>query len=63
MLLTLAGSTWPMLAAFVGGAGSFITGSNTVSNMLLAEFQWGLAGAFNLPRDLIVASQVVGGNF
>lgn len=57
----VAGNIWPMLAAFVGGVGSFITGSNTVSNLLLAEFQWGLAGALNLPRDVIVASQVVGG--
>jgi len=57
----MAGKTWPMLAAYIGGIGSFITGSNTVSNLLLAEFQWGLAEALNYPRDIIVASQVVGG--
>ena len=37
----LAGQTWPMFASFVGGLGSFITGSNTVSDLLFAEFQWG----------------------
>lgn len=57
----LAGGAWPVLAAFIGGVGSFITGSNTVSNLLLAEFQWGLAEALNFKRDIIVASQVVGG--
>ncbi|SHO42840.1 lactate permease [Desulfopila aestuarii DSM 18488] len=57
----MAGRAWPMLAAFIGGAGAFITGSNTVSNLLLAEFQWGMAEALSLPRDIIVASQVVGG--
>lgn len=57
----MAGKAWPMLAAYIGGVGSFITGSNTVSNLLLAEFQWGLAEALHYPRDIIVASQVVGG--
>ncbi len=57
----MAGNAWPVLTAFVGGVGAFITGSNTVSNLLLAEFQWGMAEALNLPRDIIVASQVVGG--
>ena len=57
----LAGSAWPFFAAFVGGFGSFITGSNTVSNLLLAEFQWGMAEALSLPREIIVSSQVVGG--
>ncbi len=57
----LADRAWPLLAAFIGGAGAFITGSNTVSNLLLAEFQWGMAEALHLPRDIIVAAQVVGG--
>lgn len=56
-----ADRAWPLLAPFIGGAGAFITGSNTVSNLLLAEFQWGMAEALRLPRDIIVASQVVGG--
>ncbi|MFO8112633.1 MAG: L-lactate permease, partial [Desulfosalsimonadaceae bacterium] len=57
----LAGPVWPMLAAFIGALGSFITGSNTVSNLLFAEFQYGIAGTLSLPRQIIVALQSVGG--
>ncbi|SDL09079.1 lactate permease [Maridesulfovibrio ferrireducens] len=57
----LAGQTWPMFASFVGGLGSFITGSNTVSDLLFAEFQWGVASTLNLPHQIIVAAQGVGG--
>ncbi|MFH2091762.1 MAG: L-lactate permease [Pseudomonadota bacterium] len=56
----MAGSMWPLLAAYTGGIGSFITGSCTVSNLMLAEFQWGLAEALHFKREIIVASQVVG---
>ncbi|MBM9604175.1 L-lactate permease [Desulfopila inferna] len=57
----LVGSAWPVAAAFVGGVGSFITGSNTVSNLLFAEFQWGVATELGFRRDIIIAAQVVGG--
>lgn len=57
----LAGHSWPMFASFVGGLGSFITGSNTVSDLLFAEFQWGVAAQLDLPRQIIVAAQGVGG--
>ena len=56
-----AGSVWPMLAAFVGGLGAFITGSNTVSDLMFGEFQWGMAATLHLPRQIIVAAQAVGG--
>lgn len=56
-----AGSIWPMLAAFVGGLGAFITGSNTVSDLMFAEFQWNIAQTLGLPRQIIVAAQAVGG--
>jgi len=55
------GSAWPMVASFVGGLGSFITGSNTVSDLLFAEFQWGVATELGLSRQLMVAAQAVGG--
>ena len=58
---TVAGSVWPVLAAFVGGLGAFITGSNTVSDLMFAEFQWNMAQALHLPRQIIVAAQAVGG--
>ncbi|CAG36806.1 probable L-lactate permease [Desulfotalea psychrophila LSv54] len=57
----LAGQTWPMFASFVGGLGSFITGSNTVSDLLFAEFQWGVASSLGLPHQIIIAAQGVGG--
>jgi lactate permease len=57
----LAGQTWPMFASFVGGLGSYITGSNTVSDLLFAEFQWGVASSLSLPHQIIVAAQSVGG--
>lgn len=57
----VAGSLWPMLAAYVGGLGAFITGSNTVSDMLFANFQWDISGQLNLPHQLIISAQAVGG--
>ncbi|MFW6216712.1 MAG: L-lactate permease, partial [Desulfohalobiaceae bacterium] len=42
-IAAMAGQSWPFFAGFIGGLGSFITGSNTVSNLLFAEFQWGMA--------------------
>lgn len=55
------GSVWPMFASYVGGLGAFITGSNTVSDMLFGMFQWDIAGQLNLSRTIIIAAQAVGG--
>ncbi len=55
------GSAWPALASYVGGLGAFITGSNTVSDLLFSEFQWNMATNLELPRQIIVAAQAVGG--
>ncbi len=60
-LSELVGQAWPLFAAYIGGLGSFITGSNTVSNLLFAEFQWSMATQLNLSHQIIVAAQVVGG--
>jgi lactate permease len=57
----IAGNAWPVLAVFVGGLGAFITGSNTVSDLLFSQFQWDTAGVLNISRQLVVAAQVVGG--
>lgn len=56
-----AGSSWPFFAPFVGALGSFITGSNTVSDLLFADFQYGIASTLDLPHQIIVALQAVGG--
>ncbi|MDL2291125.1 L-lactate permease [Desulfovibrio sp. OttesenSCG-928-F20] len=57
----LLGSIWPMFASYVGGLGAFITGSNTVSDMLFGMFQWDIAGQLKLSRTIIVAAQAAGG--
>ena len=55
------GSTWPMFASFVGALGSFITGSNTVSDLLFAEFQYATASQLGISHQIVVALQAVGG--
>ncbi|MDL2266848.1 L-lactate permease [Desulfovibrio sp. OttesenSCG-928-G15] len=55
------GTVWPLFASYVGGLGAFITGSNTVSDMLFGMFQWDIAGQLQLPRTIIVAAQAAGG--
>ena len=34
------GDAWPLVATFIGGIGAFVAGSNTVSNMTFAQFQY-----------------------
>ncbi|MDO5536101.1 MAG: L-lactate permease [Desulfovibrionaceae bacterium] len=63
-LSDLAGGAWPMLASYVGGLGAFITGSNTVSDMMFANFQWDMATqlSYNLDQHFIIlAAQAAGG--
>jgi len=57
----IAGRTWPLFAAYVGALGSFIAGSCTVSNLMFADFQFGLASAIGASREIIIALQAVGG--
>ncbi len=56
----LCGSLWPMAAAYVGALGAFITGSCTVSNLLFADFQYGVAATTGDSHTIIVALQSVG---
>ncbi|TBH20038.1 L-lactate permease [Thermus thermamylovorans] len=55
------GLAWPAFAAVIGALGAFVAGSNTVSNLMFALFQWGVADRLGLPHALIVALQAVGG--
>jgi lactate permease len=57
----LFGDVWLACASYVGGLGAFITGSNTVSNMLFGMFQWDIAGQLHLPRLIVLGAQVAGG--
>jgi lactate permease len=58
---SLAGDAWPLLSPFVGGFGAFVAGSNTVSNMMFSEFQFGVGQRIGVAPDWIVALQAVGG--
>lgn len=54
------GSIYPLFAPSVGALGAFIAGSNTVSNMMLSQFQFGVANSLGVSSALIVAGQAVG---
>ena len=54
------GAVWPFFAPFIGALGAFIAGSNTVSNLMFALFQHGVATALGISAALVVALQAVG---
>lgn len=54
------GSIYPLLAPAVGALGAFLAGSNTVSNMMFSQFQFGVAETLGISGALIVALQAVG---
>ncbi|AJE20256.1 L-lactate permease [Azotobacter chroococcum] len=54
------GSIYPLLAPSIGALGAFIAGSNTVSNMMLSQFQFGVAESLGISGALIVAAQAIG---
>ena len=54
------GDIYPLLAPSVGALGAFIAGSNTVSNMMLGQFQFGVAESLGISTALVVAAQAVG---
>jgi lactate permease len=56
-----AGSAWPIFAPFIGGLGAFVAGSNTISNMMFALFQFGVGQRIQVDPTWIVALQAVGG--
>lgn len=58
---SLAGGFYPIFAPFIGGLGAFVAGSNTVSNMMFAFFQYGVGERIGVDPSWIVALQAVGG--
>ena len=54
------GAVWPFFAPFIGALGAFIAGSNTVSNLMFALFQHGVATALGVSAAMVVALQAVG---
>lgn len=55
------GSAWPFFAPWIGGLGAFVAGSNTVSNMMFALFQFGVGERIGVDPTWMVALQAVGG--
>ncbi len=60
-LAGLAGKAYIVIAPFIGVLGAFISGSNTVSNILFTNLQYDIASNLQLSTIAIVALQVVGG--
>lgn len=54
------GSIYPFFAPAVGALGAFIAGSNTVSNLMLAQFQFDTAQLIGISGAMMVAAQAVG---
>ena len=54
------GGVWPLFAGVTGALGAFIAGSNTVSNLMFAAFQHGVAARLAISSAMIVALQAVG---
>jgi lactate permease len=54
------GGIYPLFAPAVGALGAFIAGSNTVSNLMLSQFQFNAAGLLGVSGAMMVAAQSVG---
>lgn len=54
------GGVWPFFAPVIGALGAFIAGSNTVSNLMFAQFQFGVAESIGISTAMVVALQAVG---
>ncbi|MEC9481725.1 MAG: L-lactate permease [Halomonas sp.] len=54
------GGIYPLFAPSVGALGAFIAGSNTVSNLMLADFQFNVGEVLGISTTLMVALQAVG---
>jgi lactate permease len=54
------GNLYPLFAPSVGALGAFIAGSNTVSNMMLSQFQFEVANVLSVSGALMVSLQAIG---
>lgn len=54
------GNVYPMFAPTVGALGAFLAGSNTVSNLMLSQYQYSVAQALGVSGATMVAAQSVG---
>ncbi len=57
----IIGQAYPAVAALIGALGAAMAGSNTVSNLTFSAFQFEAAQTLELPTQIIVGAQAVGG--
>ncbi|MFN7249200.1 MAG: L-lactate permease [Anaerobacillus sp.] len=59
----LFGAEWPIISPIIGALGAFVAGSNTISNMMFAGFQYNTAELIGVggSATIIVALQAIGG--
>jgi lactate permease len=57
----ISGEAWPLYSPWIGALGAFVAGSNTVSNLTFALFQFSTASTLAISPEIIVATQAVGG--
>ena len=60
MLAAASGSLYPLIAPILGAIGTFVTGSDTSSNILLGQLQRQTATQAGLPVEWVVASNTSG---
>jgi lactate permease len=60
LVASSVGSIYPFFAPAVGALGAFIAGSNTVSNLMMSQFQFDTAHLIGVSGALLVAVQAVG---
>lgn len=60
LVASSVGEVYPFFASWVGALGAFIAGSNTVSNLMLAQFQFDTAELIGVSSAMLVAVQAVG---
>jgi len=60
-IASVTGVVYPLTAPFIGVLGAFMSGSNTVSNILFASLQYQTAQTLGFSTVLIVALQNIGG--
>ena len=57
----IARGTWPFFAPAIGALGAFVAGSNTVSDLTFALFQYDVADRIGTSHIVILGAQAVGG--
>ena len=57
----LVGRAWPFFAPVIGAMGAFVAGSNTVSDLMFAMFQYGVADRTGTSHLVILGLQAFGG--